>query len=93
MQTSDESENQSLSQKTEKQTADKKREEIQKAADDLEDCRTRAQNEYDTKMNLVGTLTLTPIQRVYASTRLKQNLDAEVKNCRTQYESRLKALE
>jgi hypothetical protein len=74
-------------------SAEKKRDEIQRAADDLEDCRVRAQNEYDTKMNLVGTLTLTPIQRVYASTRLKQNLDAELKSCRTQYESRLKALE
>jgi len=71
----------------------KKREDIQKASDDLEDCRVRAQNEYDTKLNLVGTLTLSPIQRVYASTRLKQNLDAEIKSCRAQYESRLKALE
>lgn len=77
----------------EKQTAEKKREEIQRAADDLEDCRVRAQNRYDTKMNLVGTLTLTPIQRVYFSNRLKQNLDAELKSCRAQYESRLKARE
>jgi hypothetical protein len=69
----------------------KKREDAQKANDDLEDCRTWSQNEYDTKMNAVGTLALTPIQRVYASTRLKQNLDAELRRCRSQYESRLKA--
>jgi len=43
-------------------------------------------------MNIVGTLTLTPVQRVYASTRLKRNLDTENKNCRSQYESRLSAL-
>jgi SH3-like domain-containing protein len=79
--------------KIQKEAADKKREELQRAADDLEDCRVHAQNEYDTKMNLVSTLTLTPIQRVYAATRLKQNLDAELKRCRAQYESSLKALE
>jgi hypothetical protein len=73
--------------------ADKKREEIQRAADDYDDCRTRAQNQYDTKMNVVNTLTLTPVQRVYASSRLKQNFDAEVRNCRTRYESRLKIIE
>ncbi len=72
---------------------EKKRELMQSASDDFEDCRTRAENEYNTKTNLVGTLALTPIQRVYASTRLKQNLDAELKSCRAQYESRLKALE
>jgi hypothetical protein len=42
---------------------------------------------------LVGTLTMPPVQRVYASTRLKQNLDAELKSCRAQYESRLKSIE
>jgi hypothetical protein len=79
--------------KIQKAAAEKKREEMQRAADDLEDCRVRAQNEYETKMNLVGTLTLTLIQRVYASSRLKQNVDAELKSCRAQYESRLRALE
>ena len=72
---------------------EKKREELQSAADDLGDCRVRAENEYNTKMSAVGTLALTPIQRVYASTRLKKNLDAELKICRTQYESRVKAIE
>ena len=74
-------------------SAEEKREQIQRAADDLEDCRTRAENEYNTKINLVGTLALTPIQRVYASTKLKQNLDAQLKNCRMQYEAREKAIE
>jgi hypothetical protein len=71
----------------------KKREDAQKANDDLEDCRTMSQSEYETKMNAVGTLVLTPIQRVYASTRLKQNLDAELRQCRSQYELRLKAID
>lgn len=93
MRISDESGKQSTPVRTEKQAADKKGEERQKAADDLEDCRTRAQNEYDMKVNVLGTLVLTPIQRVYAMNRLKQNFDAEVKNCRTQYESRLKAID
>ena len=52
-----------------------------------------AQNEYETKLNLVNTLTLTPLQRVYAASRLKQNLDAELKVCRSQYESRLRMIE
>jgi|SRR5579863_1740436 len=58
-------------------SAEQKRAEIQRVADDFEDCRVRSQNEYDTKINVAGTLTLTPAQRVYASARLKQNLDAE----------------
>lgn len=74
------------------QSASRRHEEAHKASDDLEDCRLQAQNEYDTKMNIVGTLNLTPSQRVYASNRLKQNLDAENRNCRSQYESRMKAL-
>lgn len=74
-------------------SAEEKREQIQRPADDLEDCRTRAENEYNTKINLVGTLALTPIQRVYASTKLKQNPDAQLKNCRMQYEAREKAIE
>jgi hypothetical protein len=80
----------------EKRAAEKKREETQKAADDYDDCRVRPQNEYETKMNVPNTLTLTPIQaiqRLYFSKRLKQNFDAEVRSCRTQYESRLKTLE
>jgi len=36
----------------------KKREDIQKASDDLEDCRTRFQNEYATKMNAISTMAL-----------------------------------
>jgi hypothetical protein len=70
-----------------------KRGDIQKAIDDLEDCKSRSQNEYDTKMNTVSAMTLTPMTRVYASSRLKQNLDAELRQCRSQYESRLKAIE
>jgi hypothetical protein len=76
-----------------KQTIDHKREALQSASDQLEDCRVRAQNEYDTKMGAVNTLLLTPVQRVYAATRLKQNYDAAVRNCRSQYEARLKDIE
>jgi hypothetical protein len=76
-----------------KETDEKKREDTQKAKDDLEDCRLRSQNEYETKMNAVGALTLTPLQRVYASSRLKQNLDAELRVCRSQYELRLKTIQ
>jgi len=72
---------------------EKKREQMQSAADDFEDCKVRAENEYSTKINVVGTLALTPIQRVYVSNRLKQNLDAELKSCRAQYESRVRAIE
>jgi hypothetical protein len=93
MQASEESEKQAVSSDTEKQSATRRREEVQKASDDLEDCRTRVQNEYDTKMSIVSTLAVPPLQRVYASSRLKQNLDAENKNCRLQYESRMKAIE
>jgi hypothetical protein len=78
---------------SEKQTDEKKREEIQKLDNDLDDCRLRAQNEYEKKMNLASTLALTPVQRVYASSRLKQNLDSELKTCRSQYQSRRNALE
>jgi hypothetical protein len=72
--------------------AAKKREDIQKASDYLEDCRVSSQNEYDTKMNAISTLTLAPMMRVVASNRLKQNLDSEVQWCRSQYESRLRAI-
>lgn len=65
----------------------------QKAADDLEDCKVRSQNEYETKMNVLGAMSVTPAMRVYASTRLKQNLDAELRVCRTQYELRTKVIE
>ena len=75
------------------QNANNKRDQAQRASDDLEDCRTRAQNEYDTKMATVNTLTLTPVQRVYASNRLKQNFDAEARACRSQYEARMKAID
>jgi hypothetical protein len=71
----------------------KKREETQKANDDLEDCRVRSQNEYDTKMSAANSLALSPYVRVAASNKLKQNLDAELRECRTQYEMRLKAIE
>ncbi len=70
----------------------KKREDIQKANDDLEDCRVRFQNEYDTKINAINTMALAPMVRVAAVGRLKQNLDAELRQCRSQYELRLKAM-
>lgn len=88
-----EPETQNVAAETEKQIANKKRDEMQKAADDLEDCRTEAQNEYETKMNAVNTLTITPTMRIYASTRLKQNYDAEVRTCRSQYEARMRAID
>ena len=47
----------------------RKREDTQKANDDLEDCRA-----------------------VVTSTRLKQNLNSELRGCRSQYESRVKAI-
>ncbi len=71
----------------------KKREDIQKANDDLEDCRVRFQNEYDTKINAINTMALAPMVRVAAVGRLKQNLDAELRQCRSQYELRLKAID
>jgi Bacterial SH3 domain len=77
----------------EKATADRKRDEAQRAADELEDCKVRAQNEYETKSNVIGTMALSPMMRVYAANRLKQNLDAEMRACRSQYESRAKAIE
>jgi hypothetical protein len=70
----------------------RKKEDTQKADDDLDDCRTRSQNEYDTKMNVISTMTLAPMTRVVASNRLKQNLDSELRGCRSQYESRVKAI-
>ena len=76
-----------------KATADRKRDETQKAADELEDCNVRARNEYETKSNAIGTTALSPMMRVYAQNRLKQNLDAELRACRSQYESLLKAVE
>lgn len=77
---------------TEKPTDEKKQESIQKAMDDREDCRTRSQNEYEAKMNAIGTMALAPATRVYASNKLKQNLDAELRQCRSQYELGLKAM-
>jgi len=65
----------------------------QRAKDDLEDCRTRSQNEYEAKMNAIGTMALAPMTRVVASNKLKQNLDAELRQCRSQYELRLKAID
>lgn len=76
-----------------KAAADRKRDETQRAADELEDCNVRAQNEYETKSNAIGTMALSPMMRVYAQNRLKQNLDAELRACRSQYESRLKTIE
>jgi hypothetical protein len=73
-------------------TASSKQEDIQKASDDLEDCRTRSQNEYDTKMNAINTVALQPMTRVAASSRLKQNYDVELRQCRSQYEARLKEI-
>jgi hypothetical protein len=93
MQASAEPDTQIVSAETDRQTANKKRDEAQKAADDLEDCKTRAQNEYDTKTATVNTLTITPVQRVYAATRLKQNYDVEVRACRSQYEARMRAID
>jgi hypothetical protein len=71
----------------------KKREDTQKASDDLEDCRVRSQNEYDTKTNAINTMALAPMVRVAASRRLKENLDGELRECRSQYELRLKAID
>lgn len=71
----------------------KKREGTQKASDDLEDCRVRFQNEYDAKINAINTIALAPMVRVAASRRLKENLDGELRECRSQYELRLKAID
>jgi hypothetical protein len=71
----------------------KKREDTQKASDDLEDCRVRSQNEFDTKTNAINTMTLAPMVRVAASRRLKENLDGELRDCRSQHELRLKAID
>jgi hypothetical protein len=71
----------------------KKREDTQKANDNLEDCRARSQNEYSTKMDALNTMALAPMVRVAAASRLRQNLDAELRQCRSQYESRLKAID
>lgn len=70
----------------------KKREDTQKANDELEDCRARSQNEYYTKMDALSNLALAPMVRVAAASRLRQNLDAELRQCRSQYESRIKAI-
>ena len=78
---------------TENQTIENKRAEAQKAEDDFSDCKTSSQNEYDKKMNALGTMALSPMMRVYAANKLKQNLDAELRGCRSQYESRLKAIQ
>jgi len=71
----------------------KKREDTQKASDNLEDCRARSQNEYSTKMDALNTMALAPMVRVAAASRLRQNLDAEMRQCRSQYELRLKAID
>ena len=71
----------------------KKREDAQKANDDFEDCRVRFQNEYDAKINAINTIALAPMVRVAASRRLKENLDEELRECRSQYELRLKAID
>jgi hypothetical protein len=71
----------------------KKRENIQRANDDLEDCRVRSQNEYYKKVDALNSLALAPMVRVAAAGRLRQNLDAELRQCRSQYESRLKAID
>jgi len=71
----------------------KKREDTQKANDNLEDCRARSQNKYSTKMDALNTMALAPMVRVAAASRLRQNLDAELRQCRSQYELRLKAIE
>ena len=71
----------------------KKREDTQKASDDFEDCRVRFQNEYDAKIDAINTMTLAPMVRVAASRRLKENLDGELRECRSQYELRLKAID
>jgi hypothetical protein len=68
----------------------RKREDIQNANDNLEDCKLRAQNEYDTKMKVIASMALAPMTRVAVSSRLKRNLDAEVRECRSQYELSLK---
>jgi len=72
---------------------EKRHEDIQRAGDDFEDCKVRSQNEYDTKMSAIGTMALSPMVRVAASRRLKENLDAEVRQCRSQYELRLKTID
>jgi hypothetical protein len=59
----------------------------------LEDCRVRSQNQYDTKMQVLGTMALAPMTRVAASGRLKQNLDTALRQCRSQYEFRLKTID
>lgn len=69
-----------------RQGEEKRAESTQKGDDDLVDCKVQAQNEYDTKMNVIATMPLAPVTRVAASSRLKQNLDAEVRECRSQYE-------
>jgi hypothetical protein len=71
----------------------KKRENAQKASDDFEDCRVKFQNEYDAKINAINTMALAPMVRVAASRRLKENLDGELRECRSQYELRLKAID
>jgi len=76
-----------------KQADEKRRQAMQKANDDLEDCRTRAQNEFDTKTNVLGTMAISPMMRVAAANKLKQNLDIEIRACRAQYESRLKSIQ
>jgi hypothetical protein len=80
------------SQETQPISGPKKPDDTQRATDDLEDCKIRSQNEYEAKMNAIGTMALAPMTRVVASNKLKQNLDAELRQCRSQYESRLKVI-
>jgi hypothetical protein len=75
------------------QSKNNKQEEIQKASNDLEDCRVRSQNEYNSKMGVLSTMkTLSPMMQVAATSKLKQNLDEELRQCRSQYQLRLNAI-
>jgi hypothetical protein len=80
-------------QEVHRSTESKKREDTQKANDRLEDCRAGAQNEYETKTSAVSNLALSPAVRVAAASKLRQNLDAELRECRSQYEMRLRAID
>jgi SH3-like domain-containing protein len=74
-------------------TASRKGEKLQKANDDLEDCRVGFQNDYETRMGVLNTMALGPTVRLASASRLKQNLDAELRHCRSRYELRVKAIE
>jgi hypothetical protein len=74
-------------------TTSRKAEKLQKANDDLEDCRVGFQNDYETRMGVLNTMALGPTVRLASASRLKQNLDAELRDCRSRYELRVKAIE